>query len=65
MRWALLCGCGRHLDAWDEEELSSEVLTHLGREHPLIDQQEEEEHRFASASRRTPTVTSTWRRGLR
>ena len=45
MRWALLCGCGRHLDAWDEEELSSEVLTHLGREHPLIDQQEEAEVR--------------------
>jgi hypothetical protein len=41
MRWALLCGRGRHLEAWDEAELSSEVLTHLGREHPLMEQQEE------------------------
>jgi predicted small metal-binding protein len=41
MRWALLCGCGRHLEAWDEEELSSEVLAHLRREHPLMDQQQE------------------------
>ena len=41
MRWALLCGCGRHLEAWDEEELYSEVLTHLGLEHPRMDQQRE------------------------
>ena len=41
MRWALLCGCGRHLEAWDEEELYSEVLAHLGREHPLMDRQQE------------------------
>ena len=50
MRWALLCGCGRHLEAWDEEELSSEVLTHLGREHPLIEQQEEAQVRERIAS---------------
>lgn len=41
MRWALLCGCGRHLEAWDEGELSREILIHLGREHPSIEQQEE------------------------
>jgi predicted small metal-binding protein len=41
MRWALLCGCGRHLEALDEEELASEVLTHLGLEHPRMDQQQE------------------------
>jgi SOS response regulatory protein OraA/RecX len=29
------------LEAWDEEELAREVLTHLWREHPLIEQQEE------------------------
>ena len=40
MRWALLCDCGRRLDAWDEAELSSEVLTHLGQEHPFMEQQE-------------------------
>jgi predicted small metal-binding protein len=42
MRRALLCDCGCHLEAWDEEELVSEVLVHLGQEHPVMDQQQEE-----------------------
>ena len=58
MRWALLCDCGCHLEAWDEEELVSEVLVHLGREHPVMDQRQQE-HRFTNASRHTLTVTST------
>ena len=37
MRRALLCGCGRHLEASDEEALFSEVLAHLGREHPMME----------------------------
>jgi len=41
MRWALLCGCGRHLEAWDEEELVGEVLVHLGQEHPVMEQQQQ------------------------
>ena len=40
MQRALLCGCGRHLEAWDEEELASKVLTHLRWEHPGKEQQQ-------------------------
>ena len=45
MQRALLCGCGRHLDASDEDELLSEVLAHLGREHPIMDIGEAQEVR--------------------
>jgi len=34
---ALLCGCGLHLEAKDEDELFSEALAHLGREHPMME----------------------------
>jgi predicted small metal-binding protein len=37
MRRSLLCGCGRHLEAWNEERLSSEVLAHLGRVHTVME----------------------------
>ena len=40
MRRALLCGCGCHLEAWDEEGLVSGVLAHQGREHPGMEQAE-------------------------
>ena len=40
MRRAMLCGCGRHLEAYDEEGLSGEVLAHLQREHPTMKQEE-------------------------
>jgi predicted small metal-binding protein len=39
MRRALLCEC--HLEAWDEEELVSEVLVHLGQKHLVMKQQQE------------------------
>jgi hypothetical protein len=39
MQRALLCSCGRHLEAWDEEELASKVLAHLRCEHPGMEQQ--------------------------
>ena len=45
MRRALLCDCGRHLEASDEKELFSEVLAHLGREHPIMDRGEAQEVR--------------------
>ena len=45
MRRALLCGCGRHLEASDEEELFSEVLAHLGRDHPMMERGEAQEVR--------------------
>ncbi len=45
MRRALLCGCGRHLEASDEEDLFSEVLAHLGREHPMMERGEAQEVR--------------------
>lgn len=41
MRRALLCGCGCCLEAWDEEELVRGALVHLGREHPLMERQQE------------------------
>ena len=31
---ALRCGCGRRLEAGDDEELFGEVAKHLRREHP-------------------------------
>jgi predicted small metal-binding protein len=37
MRRALLCGCGRHLEASDEDELFREVLAHLSREHSIME----------------------------
>jgi predicted small metal-binding protein len=37
VRWALLCGCRRHLEASDEEELLGELLAHLEREHPAME----------------------------
>jgi predicted small metal-binding protein len=39
MRRALLCEC--HLEAWDEEELVSEVLVHLRQKHLGMKQQQE------------------------
>jgi len=45
MRRALLCGCGRHLEASDEEALFSEVLAHLGREHSIMEHGEAQEVR--------------------
>jgi predicted small metal-binding protein len=32
---AMLCGCRRHLDATDEEELFGKVVEHLRRDHRL------------------------------
>jgi predicted small metal-binding protein len=45
MRRALLCGCGRHLEASDEDELLREVLAHQAREHPIMEQGEAQEVR--------------------
>jgi hypothetical protein len=45
MRRAMLCSCGRHLEAYDEEEPSSEVLAHLEREHPVMKHGEAQEVR--------------------
>ncbi len=49
MRRALLCGCGRHLEASDEDELFSEVLAHLGREHPMVEHGEAQVRRRVAA----------------
>ena len=58
MRRPLLCGCGRHLEASDEKELFSEVLAHLGREHPIMDIVEAQEvrQRVAAHSYRYESV---------
>jgi hypothetical protein len=45
MRRAMLCSCGRHLEAYDEEALSSVALAHLGREHPMMERGEAQEVR--------------------
>jgi len=34
---ALLCGCRRHLEGSDEEDLFGEVMEHIRREHPLME----------------------------
>ena len=34
---AMLCGCRRHLEAGDEEELFEKVLAHLRQEHPAVE----------------------------
>ena len=56
MRRALLCQCGCHLEAClDEEELVSEVLVHLGREHPMMEQQQEAHQQQAQVHERVAT----------
>ncbi len=62
MRWALLCGCGRHLEAWDEEELYSEVLAHLGLEHTRMVQQQQAQvrERLAAHSYRYECVEAIY-----
>ena len=60
MRWALLCGCGRHVEAWDKEELASEVLTHLGQEHPGMEQQAQVRERVAAHSYRYECVEGVY-----
>ncbi len=40
MQQALLCGCRRHLEASDEEQLLRELLAHLEREHPATERGE-------------------------
>lgn len=45
---ALLCGCGRHLEARDDERLVREVLYHLGRDHPGVEFDESRVRRMVS-----------------
>ena len=64
MRRALLCGCGCHLEAWGEEELVSEVLVHLGREHLVMKQQQAQVHeRVATHSYRYEYVEEVYAEG--
>ncbi len=39
---AMLCGCRRHLEAGDEEELFETILAHLRQEHPAVELDEEQ-----------------------
>ena len=42
---AMLCGCGRYLEATDDDGLVAEVLVHRGREHPAAALADEEQVR--------------------